>query len=134
MFNPHEILGVDEGEDFEVIRKRFKTVSKMFHPDKHQNDKSAIVIYQIIKSSYDSLKASKTKIVLPVMDPQITDKTNESQSEPKQSLVPGTNITENDIRILGEKLNDPWFHPQFDLTDMFGDVNIPKEKKDKEKK
>lgn len=127
MLNPHEILGVEEGCDMETIKKRFKTVSKMFHPDKHKNDLSAIAIYKIIRSSYDTLKENKSKIVLPVLDPQIEDaNTKKPKAGPKDDIViSGTNISENDIRILGEKLNDPWFSPQFDLTDFFGDVKIP---------
>lgn len=137
MYNPHEILGVEEGDNMSTIKQRFKTVSKIYHPDKHMNDKTAIIIYQIIRNAYDSLKESKKKIVLPVMDPQIVEK-KESLSKDdtkavikQDSIVPGTNITENDIRILGERLNDPWFHPEFELTDFFGDVTIPEKNKKK---
>lgn len=137
MYNPHEILGVAEGDDMSTIKQRFKTISKIYHPDKHGNDKSAIVIYQIIRNAYDSLKESKKKIVLPVMDPQIVEKKDSLPKEKTKSelksdtVVPGINITENDIRILGERLNDPWFHPEFDLTDFFGDVKIPEKSKKK---
>ena len=129
MFNPHEILGVQEGDDLSVIKQRFKTVSKMFHPDKHQNDKTAIALYQIIRSSYDSLKESKKKLVLPMIDPQLDiKKKDDAAIVQEKSVVPGTNITENDIRILGEQIKDPWFHPTFELTDFFGDITIPDKK------
>ncbi len=130
MYNPHEILGVEEGDDMSVIRQRYKMVSKMFHPDKHRNDKSAIAVFQLVKSCYDSLKESKKKIVLPIIDSIDAQPTkpDETISHEKSSVISGTNITENDIRILGERLNDPWFHPEFDLTDLFGDVKIPEKK------
>ena len=132
MYNPHEILGVEEGDDMTVIKQRFRTVSKMFHPDRHGNDKSAVVVFQLVRSCYDSLKESKKKIVLPVIESETQQLPKNEQNIPeKSSVIPGTNITENDIRILGEKLNDPWFRPEFELTELFGDVNIPDKSKKK---
>lgn len=128
MYNPHEILGVEESDDLDTIKQRFKKVSKMFHPDKHQQDASAVALYQIIRSSYDSLKESKKKISLPVMEPTIKQSSS-TQKTKQEVVVEGTNITENDIRILGERLKDPWFHPEFQLTEFFSDVMIPEKKK-----
>ena len=84
MLNPHLILGVEEGSDMETIRKRYKQVSKMIHPDKHKNDPSAIVLYQIVRNAYDSLKESSRKITLPVMEPQLEQKESvEKKSVPE---------------------------------------------------
>ena len=37
-----------------------------------------------------------------------------------------SNISENDIKILAQQLKDPWFQPEFSLTEFFGDVEIQK--------
>ena len=121
MQNPYEVLGVDESLDEKSLKRRYKQLCKMYHPDKHEGDKTAIYLFQLIQKAYESLK--ETKIVLPMME-------SKKQSPPKsEPVVPGTNISENDIRILGEKLKDPWFHPSFNLTEFFGDVAIPEENK-----
>lgn len=135
MINPHILLGVDEDADDDVVRKRYKTVSKMFHPDKHQNDKSAVAIFQLLREAYDKIKESRKKIVIPKI-PKV-EKLSAKKDTPStpaptpiaNPVVPGTNITENDIRILGEQIKDPWFHQDFSLTDFFGDVAIPEDKK-----
>ena len=129
--NPHHLLGVDENTDSEELHKRYKKVCKIFHPDKHNQDKSAVFVFQLVKDAYDKIKSSRKKIHIPKI-PKISD-SKEQAAQPAQmpSIVPGTNITENDIRILGEQLKDPWFHPAFNLTDFFGDVSVPeKSKKD----
>ena len=59
MFNPHDILGVDEDVDDSELKKRYKFVSKMVHPDKHNNDKSAQALFQMVKNSYESIKKNK---------------------------------------------------------------------------
>jgi DnaJ-class molecular chaperone len=129
--NPHHLLGVDENIDHDELKKRYKTVCKMFHPDKHNQDKSAVFVFQLVKDAYDKIKSSRKKINIPKI-PTITDtKEKPVQQTQMPSIVPGTNISENDIRILGEQLKDPWFHPSFNLTDFFGDVSVPeKNKKD----
>lgn len=132
MLNPYTVLGVEEDVNESDLKKRYKFVSKMIHPDKHAQDKSAVALFQIVKNAYENIKASKKKIELPVLDPQLehTEKSN-SQPLPKEPvIVPGTNITENDIRILGEQIKDPWFHQDFALTDFFGDVTVPDKKND----
>lgn len=142
--NPHEILGVEEGIELDSLKRRYKILSKMFHPDKHQNDKSAVFFFQLIKKSYDSIVSSREKIVIP--DVKISKSKmqssrqnikkeegsdDQSQEHRNEKMIPGTSITQNDIRVLSEKLHDPWFQPEFSLTEFFGDVNVPK-KKDKD--
>ena len=134
--NPHEILGVEEGIDADSLKRRYKILCKMFHPDKHQNDRSAVFFFQLIKKGYESLVSSREKIVIP--DVKISKsklpsskqdtKKEEQSGRQKERIIPGTNITQNDIRVLSEKLHDPWFQPEFSLTEFFGDVNIPKKK------
>lgn len=139
--NPHEILGVEEGIEPDSLKRRYKILSKMFHPDKHQNDKSAVFFFQLIKKSYDSIVSSREKIVIPdvkiskskmqssrqnIKEEEKSD--NQSQEHRNEKMIPGTNITQNDIRVLSEKLHDPWFQPEFSLTEFFGDVNFPKKK------
>lgn len=120
--NPHHLLGVDENIDSDDLKKRYKTVCKMFHPDKHNQDKSAVFVFQLVKDAYDNIKSTRKKINIPKI-PKIAATQPEVKKE--ESIVPGTNITENDIRILGEKFQDPWFHPSFNLTEFFGDVSVP---------
>tara|TARA_B100001741_G_scaffold313747_2_gene321671 strand:- start:3309 stop:3749 length:441 start_codon:yes stop_codon:yes gene_type:complete len=130
--NPHHLLGVDENVDSDDLKKRYKTVCKMFHPDKHNQDKSSVFVFQLVKEAYENIKTSRKKIHIPkipkIVDGEVkseTAKPEKPEEKKDASIVPGTNITENDIRILGEQLKDPWFHPSFSLTDFFGDVSVP---------
>ena len=149
--NPYEVMGLPNTYiNYEDLRKRYKFLSRKFHPDKHDQDSSVLYFYQLIRTSYENLKSLTQKITLPKMPnsknsniedqkndntdvvleqetPQKTKEEHKEHKEHKDSIVPGTNITENDIRILGEKLKDPWFHPSFNLTEFFGDVEIPKD-------
>ena len=127
MADPHKLLGVSETASLEEVRRRYKKVSKMFHPDKCDNDRSAVFVFQMVSSAYKTLKEVRNRIELPLTE---DSKTKEEETHPPPStlsnvIVPGTNITENDIRVLGEKIQDPWFNPSFDLTEFFGDVAIP---------
>lgn len=143
LHNPYTLLGVEQDDDTDRIRKRYKTVSRMFHPDKHANDKSAVAVFQLIKHSYESIKSSRTRMVLPKVPETLIEQTaggrsskpvpgaqsSDAQVKKDPVIVPGTNLTANDIRILGEQLKDPWFHPNFNLTEMFGDVSVPEKNK-----
>ena len=116
----YELLGVSRSATAKDIKKAYRAQVAQYHPDKHEGDKTSIYLFQLIQKAYESLK--ETKIVLPMMQ------SKKKQSPPKpEPVVPGTNISENDMRVLGEKLKDPWFHPSFNLTEFFGDVAIPEE-------
>ena len=54
---------------------------------------------------------------------------NFSKTEKEKILIPGTNITENDIKILGQLNKDPWFHPNFNLMEYFGNDCFPGKRK-----
>ena len=134
MFNPHNILGVEEDVDDSELKKRYKFVSKIVHPDKHNNDKSAQSLFQIVKNAYDTIKNSRNKIYLPKVPEPVQDKQKPSDTkvETVQKTEVAANITQEDlntIRILGQQLKDPWFNPNFNLTEFFGDVAIPEKKK-----
>jgi curved DNA-binding protein CbpA len=133
MIDPHDVLGVEQGADEKRLLKRYRKVCKMFHPDKHDNDRSAVTIFQLVQKSYNALVKSKEKIQLPIIPYETKDKQEEHKKKENKTepIVPGTNITENDIRIIGEKINDPWFHPSFSLADFFGDVAVPDKKNKK---
>ena len=131
--NPHDILGVEEGADFVTVKKRFRSVSKIFHPDKHQNDPTAVVLFQLIRDAYDKLKNNMHKIELPRID--VTPVEAKDHVDPRVKETGGTAPSvvppEFDIRILGEKLKDPWFNQDFSLYELFGDVTIPESKQSK---
>jgi len=120
--NPHIILGVQQDVDNEHLRKRYKKVCKMFHPDKHNNDPSAVALFQVVVDAYESIKASRKRIT--VEDVEIENPTPKKEDV----IIPGTNITQNDVKILGDYLKDPWFDPGFSLVEMFKDVDIPSRK------
>lgn len=122
MQNPYEILGVDETWEVKDIKKRFRKLCKVYHPDKHENDKTAVVFFQMLHKAYESL-SNQNKLDLPMLEEP------KKKEPPKNVVVPGTNITENDMRILGERLKDPWFNPSFSLTEFFGDVAVPDKNK-----
>lgn len=142
--NPHEVLGVEEDASEDSVKKRYKRVSKMFHPDKHDQDPSSKFFFQMIVDAYTKIKRSREKIELPRIEDKRKKEKKEKDLELERDkrsqektklraetpvIVPGTNITENDIRILGEQIKDPWFQQPFELTDFFGDVAIPENKK-----
>tara|TARA_B100000482_G_C12600801_1_gene295119 strand:+ start:33 stop:476 length:444 start_codon:yes stop_codon:yes gene_type:complete len=137
MFNPHDILGVDEDVDDSELKKRYKFVSKMVHPDKHNNDKSAQALFQMVKNSYESIKKIRSKLYLPKVpekDTKVQQKSLDIKVESKEekNTEAAQNITQEDlntIRILGQQLKDPWFNPNFNLAEFFGDVAIPEKKK-----
>lgn len=151
MVDPHEILGVKQGVDEYKLRKRYKKVCKMYHPDKHDGDASSVAIFHLIQKSYETIKKSQEKIELPMIknEPNTVRKNDRSDRIDKkddaknhnrdnstqmntsrsESTIEGTNITENDIRVLSQRLNDPWFQPSFSLSEFFGDVQVPKKKK-----
>lgn len=125
--NPHEVLGVDESVSDDALRRRLRILSKMFHPDKHQNDKSAVFFFQLIQKSFKSIQESRTKIVIP--DVSITPKPSASTPRhPTEEIDSTSQLSESAIRTLSHRLHDPWFQPEFSLTEFFGDVSIPKEK------
>ena len=141
--DPHKVLSIPENIEESDLRRRYKKLCKMYHPDKMNNDDTAHFFFTMIQEAYENIKSSRTKIEIPRIDSSEKQRTSRSNGnsdektveikssgeQDKKILIPGTNITDNDIRILGEKFQDPWFHPSFNLTDMFGEVNVPKKKK-----
>lgn len=133
--NPYLVLGVDEDVSDTNLKKRYKTVCKMFHPDKHEDDKSAKVIFQILQDAYEKIKLIRKKIVIEDVVIEQEEKKKERKEEKKRKqnkeevVIPGTNITESDIKTLGQLNRDPWFHPDFNLTDYFGSDCFPGKKK-----
>ena len=128
--DPYKLLGVEQDCDDTGLKKRYKHVSRMFHPDKHNQDPTSIAVFQMIKNAYDNIKnirEHKTHIIPKIEPPksdqrQIRDTSTHNKKENEK-------IANEQIRTIAEPLRDPWFHPDFELTDFFGDVTIPKKKK-----
>lgn len=125
--DPYKLLGVEQNCADTDLKKRYRHVSKMFHPDKHNQDPTSIAVFQMIKNAYDNIKnirEHKTHIIPKIEPPksdqrQIRDTSKDNKTENEQ------------IRTIAEPLRDPWFHPEFELTDFFGDITIPKKKEKK---
>lgn len=37
-YNPYQVLGISEGADVKEIKKAYKELSKIYHPDKNKDD------------------------------------------------------------------------------------------------
>lgn len=165
MWNPHEVLGIDENVTTEHLKKRYKKLCRLYHPDKHDQDKTSLFMFQLIQKSYQSIlksrenssgsldveldesnekegKKSDQDFVRFVRANKINTKPeekndelstnlkrkntqNKQQEHDKSDILKDTNISENDIRVLAQRIKDPWFQPEFSLTEFFGDVSIP---------
>jgi DnaJ-domain-containing protein 1 len=55
MKDPYEILGLEPTADIETIKKRFRELSKKFHPDKNDGDKFFEERFKEIKGAYEIL-------------------------------------------------------------------------------
>lgn len=125
MSDPHSILSVKPGAGKDVIKARYKVVCKIVHPDRHGQDPSAVHFFQMVQKAYDAL----------MHDFKAGSRTPSSAAVKKKLDAPRTDaegtIRVSDIMTLADKLQDPWFHPNFELTDFFGDVSIPEKKEDK---
>ena len=118
--NPYTILGVVDNDSDDRLKRRYRTVCKMYHPDKHANDKTAVALFQIIKDAYEKIKFVRKKIV--VGDVEI-----ETESTPQQSSTSQTPGSHAKHHVLGHVRKDPWFHQGFNLVEYFGNDCFPTE-------
>ena len=114
MENPFKILHVDEDSDLTIVRKRFKKLSKIYHPDKHEQDPTSVLLFQILQNAYEKIKNIKehNTYVIPV----------------KQTQARSEN-TKNHTTTLAQPLHDPYFTQDFALSEYFSDISIPEKKK-----
>jgi translocation protein SEC63 len=54
-FNPYEILEIEPGVDEKVIKKAYRRLTLMFHPDKNPNNLQAKAKFIMIAKAYESL-------------------------------------------------------------------------------
>lgn len=54
-----DILGVDPDDDFDTIRKAYRAMAKMLHPDVNPGDEEAALEFQKIQAAYDVLKKAE---------------------------------------------------------------------------
>lgn len=54
-----DILGVDPDADFDTIRKAYRKLAKLYHPDTNPDDTEAAAQFQKVQAAYDVLKKSE---------------------------------------------------------------------------
>jgi len=54
-FDPFHILGVDSGADTKAIKKAYKKMSLMYHPDKNPNNPAAEAKFMMVAKAYEAL-------------------------------------------------------------------------------
>lgn len=139
--NPYTLLNIHEGCSRSELKARYKILCKMYHPDKLGQDPTSVVIFQMIQQAYTNIKNMMDETILvnvstemksnsndiPVHSDSVVNTTKKvTRQEPSQSEL---EQMQNLVRVLGQKLHDPWFDQGFSLTDYFGDVTIPEKDK-----
>mmetsp|Transcript_35119 Transcript_35119/g.104837 ORF Transcript_35119/g.104837 Transcript_35119/m.104837 type:complete len:645 (-) Transcript_35119:249-2183(-) len=60
-FDPFHILGVDSGADNKVIKKAYKKMSLLYHPDKNPNNPAAEAKFMMVAKAYEALTDATAK-------------------------------------------------------------------------
>jgi DnaJ-class molecular chaperone len=60
MRDPYEILGLAGNASQREIKKRYRLLSKQFHPDLNQNDPEAEAMFKEIQSAYEALSGKQS--------------------------------------------------------------------------
>ena len=119
--NPYLVLGVDESISDKELKTRYKAVCKMFHPDKYQGDKSAVIMFQIVQDAYDKIKYMRKKVRV---EEVVIECDSKELTQTHQIPVP--NISHTDINALSQWVQNSYFHPDFNLMEYFQDVQVQK--------
>ena len=118
--DPHKLLGVSEAIDAQALQARFRVLSKMFHPDRHKQDPTAVVVFQLLTEAHRLVHEMKTDPAAPRLAAR--------HSVPLAVPARGGRADAPDAPVtstaVGERLTDPYFAPSFALSDYFGDVTI----------
>jgi translocation protein SEC63 len=60
-FDPYAILGIDTGSDSKTIKKAYRKLSLMYHPDKNPDDRVAEAKFMIVAKAYEALTDEAAK-------------------------------------------------------------------------
>ena len=120
--DPHKLLGIKEGCTDKELKERYRKVCFLFHPDKMQQDPSAIVIFQLLTEAHGLIKNMR--------QPHGTDTQAPSaaKSYKKKANRPAPTSNNCDTTV-GHTLQDPWFQQDFSLHDYFTELTVSKPKK-----
>lgn len=133
--DPHKLLCVEEGCTREALHARYRTLCKLFHPDRNKNDPTAAIVFQLVHEAYE--RVAKITTDLPPI--RVVSKShNGKPRKPQQRsattaapaaahAAPANTNNNNTTRTLAAKLDDPYFSQAFRLDEYFDDVPIRKE-------
>ncbi|GKY98046.1 hypothetical protein MPSEU_000763000 [Mayamaea pseudoterrestris] len=60
-FDPFTILEIDSGADSKIIKKAYRRLSLVYHPDKNPGDRAAAAKFIMVKKAYESLTDETAK-------------------------------------------------------------------------
>jgi translocation protein SEC63 len=60
-FDPFGILEIDSGADSKIIKKAYRRLSLLYHPDKNPGDRAAAAKFIMVKKAYESLTDETAK-------------------------------------------------------------------------
>lgn len=123
--DPYKVLAIEPGCSRVELKARYKVVSKLYHPDKVKSDATAAFLFQQIVQAYESIKnvaqdkPATTDTRRPLADaiPKSGRNTND----------PASTSSSNTVTTVGAPRMNAYFTPDFNLTEYFGDIPIPKE-------
>jgi len=88
MNNFYEVLEVDSGASAETIKKNYRRLSKKYHPDLNQGDKTAEKRFKEINEAYSVLSSAEKRLEYDKKNAASAEKQQYKTAEKKQKTQP----------------------------------------------
>ncbi|MDQ7785605.1 MAG: J domain-containing protein [Desulfomonilaceae bacterium] len=59
--DPYKVLGIDPGATRHEIKRRYRLLSKMYHPDANSGDSNAEETFKLIQWAYETISKGGTR-------------------------------------------------------------------------